>query len=286
LKAEIDCIPCLFKQALSASRRCTDDVEKLKRVQYELMRRVPAMRFDQTPAELSYYALRVVNEVLGCEDPFAAEKRESNRAMLELYPTLKRIVDSSDDKLHTAMKIAAAGNVIDMGILHRFDVRKAIDDILKGSFRVDDFELLRKDLMSAKRILYIADNAGEIVADKLFLETLGRRDAYVAVNEQPILNDATMDDAREVELERAAIPISDGSGMIGIVLSECSEEFRRLFHSADVIISKGQGNYECLDERPENIYFVLTAKCPVVARGLGVEEGEAVLKKGRGGRDS
>jgi len=269
----------MFKQALSASRRCTSDVEELKKVQYELMRRLPQETFDQSPAEISYHALKIVNDILGCTDPFAEGKRRSNAAMLELYPSLKEIVRSSSDKLHTAIKIAAAGNIIDMGILRQFDVRKSIDDILERSFRIDHFDLLQKDLMSAERILYIADNAGEIVADMLFLETLGRKDVFVAVNEKPILNDATMEDVRQVGLDRVATPISNGSGMIGTVLRDCSEEFRNVFHAADVIISKGQGNYECLDERGENIYFVLTAKCPVVAEALRVEEGEAVLKK-------
>lgn len=282
MKVAIDCIPCMFKQALSASRRCTSDVEKLKRVQYELMRVIPGETFDQSPAEISYRALRVVNDVLGCADPFAEEKRRSNAAMLELYPVLKEIVNSSSDKLHTAIKIAAAGNVIDMGILRRFDVRKSIDDILSKSFKIDHFDLMQKDLVSADRILYIADNAGEIVADMLFLETLGRKDAIVAVNEKPILNDATMEDVEQVGLDTVATPISNGSAMIGTVLNDCSEEFRNVLQSADVIISKGQGNYECLDERDDNIYFVLTAKCPVVAAALGVEEGEAVLKKEKG----
>ena len=279
MKVVIDCIPCMFKQALSASRLCTTDVEQLKKVQYELMRGIPRWTFDQSPAEMSFHALRVVNDVVGCVDPFAEEKRRSNTAMLKLYPDLKEIVESSSDKLHTALKIAAAGNVIDMGILHRFDVRKSIADILKRSFRIDHYTLLQRDLMSAETILYIADNAGEIVADRLFLETLGRKDVFVAVNEKPILNDATMEDVRQVELDRVAIPISNGSEMIGTVFRDCSDEFRKVFHAADVIISKGQANYECLDERAENIYFVLTAKCPVVASALGIEEGDAVLKK-------
>jgi uncharacterized protein with ATP-grasp and redox domains len=281
LRVAIDCVPCVFKQALSASRRCTSDVEELRRVQYELMKRVPEWSFDQSPAEFSYYAIRVVNEVLGCADPFAEDKHQSNTAMLELYPHLKEIVESSPDKLHTAIKIAAAGNVIDMGILHRFDVREAIDDVLTRSFQIDHFDQLKQDLMSAEKLLYIADNAGEIVADMLFLETLGRKDAVVAVKEGPILNDATMEDAMQVCLDGVAIPMSNGSDMIGTVLDDCSEEFRNVFHAADVIISKGQGNYEGLDERPENIYFVLTAKCRVVAEALGVEEGDAVLKKER-----
>jgi len=279
LKVQIDCLPCMFKQALSASRRCTDDEEKLREVQYEVMRLLPQQSFGQSPAEVSYYAIKVVSDVLGCEDPFAEEKHQSNIAMLEFYPALKRIVESSSDKLYTAIKLAAAGNIIDMGILREFDVKEAIDDILERSFQVDHFQLLRKDLASAKTILYLADNAGEIVADKLFLETLGRNDVVVAVNERPILNDATMDDARQVELDRVATVISNGSGMIGTVLEDCSKEFRNIFHAADVIISKGQGNYEGLDERPENIYFVLTAKCPSVARALGVKERDTVLKK-------
>lgn len=279
MKVEIDCIPCMFKQALSASRKCADDLESLKRVQYELMRRLPSESFDQTPAELSYVALKVVSDVLGCSDPFLDEKRKSNTAMLNLYPGLKRIVESSQDRLHTAVKIAAAGNVIDMGILHKYDVEKSIDRILDGSFRIDHFERLREDLASAGTILYIADNSGEIVADKLFLETLGRKDVLVAVKERPMLNDATMEDVRQVGLDEVATPISNGSGMIGTVFRDCSEGFRKVFDAADVIISKGQANYECLDDVPKNIYFILTAKCPVVARALGIEEGDAVLKK-------
>jgi uncharacterized protein with ATP-grasp and redox domains len=280
VKVKVECIPCMFKQGLSASRRCTNDVEKLKKVQYELMRVLPGESFDQSPAEMSYKALRVVHEVLGCEDPFGEERRRSNAAMLEEYSTLKRIVESSGDKLHTAMRIAVAGNIIDMGILHRFDFSEALDRILNDSFKIDEFEFLREDLMSAETILYIADNAGEIVADKLFLETLGRKDVFVAVKEKPILNDATMEDSRQVGLEEVATPVSNGSGMIGTVLDDCSEGFRNIFGAADVIISKGQGNYECLDERGENVYFVLTAKCPVVAEALGVKEGESVVKKG------
>lgn len=284
MRVDADCIPCVFKQALSASRRCTNDLGTLRRVQYELMKHVPQYSFDWTPAEMSYYAVKVANEVLRCEDPFAEEKRQSNVAMLELYPTLKEIVESSSDRLHTAVKIAAAGNVIDMGILHRFDVRGAIDDLLNGSFKIDHYESLRRDLDSAESILYLADNAGEIVADKLFLETLGRRDVVVAVKEAPILNDATMEDARAVGLDEVAVVVPNGSGMIGTILDDCSEEFRNIFHASNVIISKGQGNYEGLDERPEDIYFVLKAKCPVVARALGVEEGEAVLKRNAKGK--
>lgn len=279
MKVDADCIPCVFKQALSASRRCTNNLDTLRRVQYELMKHVPHYSFDLTPAEMSYYAVKVANDALGCEDPFAEEKRQSNLAMLELYPTLKGIIESSSNRLHTAVKIAAAGNVIDMGILHRFDVRKSIDELLNGSFKIDDYPLLRRELDSADSVLYLADNAGEIVADKLFLETLGRKDVIVAVKESPILNDATMEDARAVGLDEVAVVVSNGSGMIGTILDDCSEEFRNIFYAADVILSKGQGNYEGLDERPQNIYFILKAKCPVVARALGVEEGEAVLKR-------
>jgi uncharacterized protein with ATP-grasp and redox domains len=286
LRVEVDCLPCMFTQVLSASRRCTDDEEKLREIQYEIMRLLPRLTFHQTPAEMSYHAVRVVSDVLGCDDPFAEEKRKSNTAMLELYPELKEIVESSSDRLYTAIKLSAAGNIIDMGILREFDVNHAIDDVLKRSFQIDHFQFLRRDLDSARTILYLADNAGEIVADKLFLETLGRNDVVVAVNERPILNDATMEDARQVGLDRVATVISNGSGMIGTVLDDCSEEFRNIFHASDVIISKGQANYECLDERTENIYFVLTAKCPCVARALGVKERDTVLKKENLRRDS
>ena len=243
------------------------------------MRLLPPQSFDQSPAEMSYYAVRLVSDILGCEDPFADEKHKSNAAMLELYPELKSIVDSSQDKLHTAVKLTAAGNIIDMGILREFDVNDAIDDVLERSFQIDHFEFLRKDLEKAKSILYLADNAGEIVADKLFLETLDRNDVVVAVNERPILNDATMEDAIDAGLTKIVTVIDNGSDGPGTILETCSEEFLSCMDQSDLIIAKGQGNYETLSDLDKNIYFILKAKCPVVAADLGCDIGQMVLKR-------
>ncbi len=277
MKTAIDCIPCVFKQALSASKKITDDRQDLLKVQYSIMQMLPSQSLDISPAELSFYALKKVNEILNSADPFKAEKLKSNEFMLGLYPQLKKVVEYSTDELYTSLKIAAAGNIIDMGILQSFDVRETIKKALANPFKVDHFEELKKDLRHAEHILYIADNAGEIVADKLFLETLGRKDAIVVVKGAPMLNDATMEDAEFICLDDVAQVISNGSGMIGTVLADCSNEFRNVFNRADVIISKGQANFECLDETDRNMYFLLTVKCAIVGDRLRVKEGDAVL---------
>ncbi len=248
------------------------------------MRLLPSLSLDMTPAELSYYILKEAYRSLNAEDPFKEDKRKSNELMLSLYDKIEKIAEYSTDKKYTSLKIAAAGNVIDLGIKSNFDVSAMITKVLNESFQVDDYEDLMKEVATARNILYIADNAGEIVGDKLFISTLDRDDIIVAVKGSPILNDATMDDADQVGLKEVAKVISSGSGMLGTILSDCSEKFVKVYNKADVIISKGQANFESLEGVDKNIYYILTAKCGPVAERLGVNINDAVVVKGKADR--
>lgn len=277
MKAEVECIPCVFKQALAVSRYITDDPVRQQRVLDEVMRAMEGVSLERAPADISDEGVKIVYKMLAGDDPYREAKHKHNQAVLELYPRLKDIMDKADDRLHTALQLAAAGNIIDLGIVPTFDIEKTIEEVLSRGFAVDHYDQLMERLPSTKNILYIGDNAGEIVFDKLLIEELKPLSVTFAVKSGPILNDVTEEDAREVGMDKVARVISTGQRMIGVNLSEASPEFRRLFEKAEIIISKGQGNYETLEGVSDRICFILRAKCGCVARSLGVREGDVVL---------
>jgi uncharacterized protein with ATP-grasp and redox domains len=280
MRATPKCIPCYLKQALSAAREVTDEPGIQRRAVNEAAKILPELTMDKSPAHNSTYVLWRAQEVLGCPDPFAAKKRHYNQLALDMYPQLKAVVEKSSNRLSTAIRVAAAGNVIDLGILDRAEVDLAGDltGVVSEGFAVDQCGLLERKLARGTRILYLADNAGETVFDKVLIEELAKRDVEitVAVKGQPILNDATMEDAVCAGLDEDAHLISNGSPMIGTELETCSPEFLRHFHSADIIVSKGQANFETLNETSADIFFILKAKCSEVGRELGVAQGDVV----------
>ncbi len=229
-----------------------------------------------TPAEVSTYALWAAYEALGCSDPFEEEKRHYNQLALGMYPRLKGMVRG---RLSAAVKVAAAGNIIDLGILDSVDIEGTIKEIFAEGFAIDHLDAFLERLDRAERILYLADNAGEIVFDRVLVEELRRHGKRVifAVKEAPILNDATLEDALAVGIGEVAEVVSTGSGQVGTNLSDCSPEFLKEFKAADLIISKGQGNFETLSEVEGPIFFILKAKCSEVATELRVKQGETVF---------
>ncbi|MFH0753575.1 MAG: ARMT1-like domain-containing protein [Candidatus Omnitrophota bacterium] len=184
-----------------------------------------------------------------------------------------------------AVELAIAGNVIDYAAKNNLNVEKEIQEILAGSFspeqkRVFEYELFRKELAEAKTILYLADNAGEIVFDRVLIEEIcAVREVTVAVRYKPILNDAVMEDAVFCGIDKIAHVISSGVDSPGTVLDYCSDEFLKIFKRADMVISKGQGNYEALSEAHRKIYFLFKVKCPVIANHSGARMGDIVLKR-------
>jgi len=280
MKARVGCVPCYLKQALSAAREVTDDPELQLKVLRAVAEEAPYYSLEATPAENSTYALWVVNEVLNCTDPFDLKKKAYNQLALEAYPRLKEIVDTSEDGLRIAVKIAAAGNIVDLGILGEVDVEAALAEASTTGFAIDDFFEFARALSSARRVLYLGDNAGEIVFDRILIEEFRDKEVIFAVKGAPILNDATLEDAWAVGIDNVAEVISNGSPMIGTNLQTCSAEFQREFWAADLIIGKGQGNFETLDGVKAPLFFILRAKCEEVANELGVRAGDVVLVEG------
>jgi uncharacterized protein with ATP-grasp and redox domains len=282
MKATPTCVPCYLKQALSAAREVTDDPEEQRRVLNEVALLLPRLSLEDTPAHNSTYALWRAQEVLGCSDPFSSKKRDYNELALRLLPEIRSKVSASSEPLRTAVRVAAAGNVMDLGILSagEVDVVGVLDQVVQQGFTVDDCTVLEERAATGTRLLYLLDNAGETVFDRVLIEELCARGAEVTavVKGQAILNDATMEDAELAGLDSVCRVVSNGSPMIGTELGTCSEEFRGLFLGADLIVSKGQANFETLNETSRPIVFILKAKCPEVARELGVELGDVVAK--------
>ncbi len=222
----------------------------------------------------------IVKLETGNSDPYAEEKRIQNQLGQRLYSKLRKYVDDSDDSIHRSAKIAVAGNIIDLAPEQKVDLEKEIRDCVENPLDIDEFKLLRRELEKNRCLLYLADNAGEVFFDKIFIENLvaqGIEVTYV-VKDGPILNDATLHDAYSARIQDVAHVITNGATAIGTQLNLCSPEFRSIFNKSPLVISKGQGNYESLDDiRGKSIFFLLRAKCTVIAENLGVAMGTTVL---------
>jgi uncharacterized protein with ATP-grasp and redox domains len=219
------------------------------------------------------------------KDLFKSIKDRSNRRAMALYPKLKEKVALSQDRLLTAVELAIAGNVIDYAAKNTLNIEDEIQRLMEGDFTtgrksVFEYKNFQKDLGAAKTVLYLADNAGEIVFDRVFIEEFcDNRKVIFAVRDKPAINDALMEDAIFCGIDKVAEVISSGVDAPGTILKYCSDEFLKIFNQADLIISKGQGNYEALSEAHGKIYFLFKVKCPVIARHSGATLGDIVLKR-------
>jgi uncharacterized protein with ATP-grasp and redox domains len=283
MKAYLDCLPCLMSQALRAARAVTDDEEVHRRVLNAVAGMIPNLSLGLTPPEITQQGYRLIYQIIGDSDPFLRAKAEANQMALALYPRLKKVLADSRDSLLTACKLAIAGNSIDFGPDFNWgNVGDIVNTALSSPLAINDYEKLRDGITNSRHILYLGDNAGEIVFDRLLIEEfhqVAQLDVTFVVRERPIINDATLDDALAVGMDRVAGVVSSGSDAPATILSQCSAEMLGYYRSADVIIAKGQGNYEALDGEEDNIFFLLRAKCPLLAEMLGVQVGDAVLKQ-------
>jgi hypothetical protein len=195
------------------------------------------------------------------------------------YKNWELLVKQSSDPLYTAVKLAVAGNVIDYGAQSvPDDINSQINILIKGKFKIDHTAELFRKIREAKSILYLGDNAGEVVFDKLFIETLQHPNVTYVVRGMPVINDVTFFDTEQVGFSGVCHVISNGYDAPSTILEYCSDEFLKLYHNADLIISKGQGNFEGLmNEQKENLYFLLMAKCEPMAKMLKVVKGDMIV---------
>lgn len=280
MKAKPECIACLFRQAVNTTRVVTGNSAVQTRVLRTLARKMGRVSLNQTPAAMSQPVYDTVARVTGVKDPYARQKRETNAAAMSLLPRLERMIAHSPDPLKAAVHLAVAGNIIDLGIGHAFDLSRDVHRIMRQPFAIDAYREFARELRPGRRLLYLGDNCGEIVFDRVLVEHLAARGVGVTfvVKSGPIINDATMEDARTMGMTAVCPVITTGSNDIGVHWSHVSAEFRRHARAADIILAKGHGNFETCVGRPGNYYFLLKAKCDVVARELGVKTGDTVFK--------
>ncbi len=212
-------------------------------------------------------------------DAYEQEKIASNTEMMSLYNALKKRIEQSKHPELTALKIAIAGNIIDFGPGHQFNILETIDHVLANDFSIDDSFTLFNKIRSSNKILWLGDNTGEIVADKLLIEWLGLDNVVFAVRGYPVLNDATLKEAKDIGLDKITTLISNGSNAPSTLLNETSSEFMKHYRQADLIISKGQGNLEGLmHENDPRIFFLLMVKCAYIGNLMGVKKGDFIVK--------
>jgi uncharacterized protein with ATP-grasp and redox domains len=280
MKTALDCIPCLIRQSLKVARLATADEKVQEAILRETLKHASGLDLARPPL-LGQWIYRQVRERTGQADPYLAVKQESNRLALALYPEWKRRIQASDNLLASAVRLAIAANIIDFGIngdLKPEDIPSALEESFAARLEGDVGEFLGA-VTRAKDILYLADNAGELVFDRLFIELLARQNITVVVKGGPAINDALLADAEAAGLPGLTEVIDNGVDGTGTLLDTCSAEFQQRFERADLVVAKGQANFETLDGCGREIFFLLKVKCPLVGQHIGREVGSLVVKR-------
>jgi uncharacterized protein with ATP-grasp and redox domains len=285
----LDCIPCFLRQALEAGRRATDDEQLMARIMRQVLREAADFPLDLTPPHMGQRIHRIVRQVSGHPDPYREVKARQNRLGANWYPRLRRKAEQAPDPRDFALRLAVAGNVIDLGPPGN-DPDEAPESMeqeaLSRRMAIDHRAAFWRAVGRAGRILYLADNAGEIFLDRLLMEYLPRDRVTVAVRGRPAINDVTLRDLDGTGFEEIVEVIDNGSDAPGTILEDCSPAFLQRYRAADLIISKGQGNYETLSRADRPIFFLLRVKCPVLARDLGCQIGDPVVRGLQSGEGS
>lgn len=285
MKVYYECAPCFLRQAKEALDLATDD-QSLK---MEIMEELVEVVYNDFNKEAVSNVVgtkihRIIKDKTLNEDPYLLEKQKGNEIALKFLPKIKKIL-KEENELETYVKAAIIGNIIDFGALGvDFDIEKGIIENMEKEIALNQVFELENELQSAKNVIYLADNNGEIVFDKLLIEKLKEYDVEVtvALKEKPILNDAGIEDAIEIGLDEVAELVSTGTDSIGILYADISEEFKEIFKESDMVISKGLGNYEGLTAMElgnKPVFCLLNAKCNPIAKDIGVNLGDNVVLK-------
>lgn len=266
----LDCLPCVMRQVLEASRMSTDNVEQQQEIMAEGMRLLSEYKNYECSPDIVREMHQIVMRITGVSDPYRKIKDRDIAAALSLYPFLLDFINTKEDKLYWLLKIAATGNILDAALFSNNNIESTIEKELNMEFAVCDIDAFREKLSAAKTLLIIGDNAGETVFDRVLTEQFPQLDIYYAVRSAPIINDATVDDAYASGIGESVQIISCGCDTPGAMLDRCSPEFMDLLDKADIVLSKGQGNFESLTDSGREIFYLLKAKCPVIADNIGV----------------
>jgi len=271
-----ECIVCHMRQALDMCKFVGADEIKRQQVMQIVMEILVRRDEIEPSGEISFMIQNEIKRIIDLDDPYKSVKEKSIRKALTIYPQLKKLIRSSDMPLRTAVEICIAGNVIDFAPSNSHDMEAAIKEVLASKKDHFDWKLFKEELDKTEMVLLLGDNAGETVFDRVLIEEMDKPVIY-AVKSEPVSNDAVMEDAIASGLDAVAEIIENGSPMSGTVLSKCSAEFSKLYASADMVISKGQANFETLVSEQRRIFFLFKVKCDLLSRKHGIPLNEYVL---------
>ena len=285
MKISYECGACFLRQAREAMDLATDDDDLKIEINGEIFKFLAkTFKKGTNSNKTGSYIHNLIKEKTNCHDPYINEKRLGNEIALKYLPLAQNILDENDT-LENRVKIAIVGNILDFGAFELSeDIEKLIKDSLDKDLAVKDIDSFENALKKYDNVLYLVDNTGEIVFDKLLLSKIQEYDLdiTIAVKSQPILNDACMEDAISTGLNEFGEIVEIGAGTVGYVDSEISDEFREIFNAHEFVISKGMGNYEGLTEidlSEKEVFFLLCAKCGTIAKDIGVNFQDMLLFK-------
>jgi uncharacterized protein with ATP-grasp and redox domains len=273
-----ECYTCLVEQASTAMS--INDISNPQQilVMREVLQLLSQADVNLPPSETADATNQLMREMTGITDFYREIKTQTTIHALEIYPYLQNLVNRAEDSIDMALRVCVAGNIIDVIHGNNFNLMEIVERVKDQPFSGNGMEDFRRDLASAEYLLIIADNAGETVFDRVLVETLDIPVIY-AVKSGPILNDATMEDALAVDMDKFAKIIETGSDGPGTILYDCTPEFREIMANAPLILAKGQANFETLGGKPyKQLYQMLQTKCPIIARYLDIPVGNIVLK--------
>jgi uncharacterized protein with ATP-grasp and redox domains len=285
MKLQEKCIPCIVSQSIKVADMVgIDDKNDLLK---EMFRYLSDVDFSNISSpELIGENFNVLKRITGNGDPYKETREKYNKMFLDRIDLFEEEIAKSEDDFMEAVKYAIIGNVIDFNPIHELtvsDVNEKFETLKTESLEIDDTRELQKDIDQAKSILYLGDNCGEICLDKILIKKIKERNPacqiYFATRGSAVVNDSVEDDAYLVGMDEYASIISNGDCSLGTVLTRTSKEFNNIYYNADIIIAKGQANYECLSNEDENIYFLLMTKCDVIAKSIGVPEMKMICMK-------
>ncbi|MEA4909720.1 MAG: DUF89 family protein [Chloroflexi bacterium] len=281
MKTQLDCFSCIVRQALSAARFAQCDEATQRKVMNRVLGALQELPEESTPPQTATLIHHLIRDAIGNPDPYREVKARSTREALELYPTLKGMVAESDAPFVTAVKLAIAGNIIDLSVSDRYDLVGNVQKVLSQPLTIDDTGLLSQLIQASPWVLYLADNAGETVFDRVLIEQIQPKRVVYVVKGGPIINDATYSDAVAAGLDQVAEIVSTGYDTVGVMLNKINEQTQQLFESAPVIIAKGMGNYETLSDCADYpLFFLLQVKCDAISLDVGTPTGSLIARHG------
>lgn len=280
-----DCVHCIIGQIDKAIDHLKLDEQQAKEIQKEVLKKSNSFSFEHTPPYVAREVYEYLAEQTSCSDPLEKIKQASIENALTFVPFIEKKIRQSEDKLFTAIKAAVAGNVIDFGAKEQFSLEQEINKVFHTDFAINDYKKLAQKIEEKNNILILSDNAGENVFDKILIKIITRmypeKKITYATRGKPIINDITTKEALQIGIDKFANVISTGVDTPGLEIARASTTFRNIFEKADLIISKGMGNFECLESQKDaRIFFLFKVKCNVVAHAIQKEVGDIILKQG------